>query len=70
VDGAVLHERTGHAQSRDLGDESGVGTTCAGCPTTAPATCTGVHGRACSWRIWYADVADTLIRYNSSVVTG
>ncbi len=33
--------------------------------------CTGVtNGRVCSWRIYYADVADSLARYGATIVTG
>ncbi len=37
------------------------------------ATCTGVPAsstRGCSWRLWYADIANSLARYGASIVTG
>ncbi len=49
------------------------GTISAGDSYGAPATCTGVPAsstRKCSWRIWYADIANSLSRYGGSIVTG
>jgi hypothetical protein len=47
-----------------------VGTISAGDVGGAAAACTGIQGRLCSWRIWFADVADSLVRYNSAIVLG
>jgi hypothetical protein len=47
-----------------------VGTISAGDVGGARTACTGVQGRLCSWRIWFADVADSLYRYNSAIVLG
>jgi hypothetical protein len=47
-----------------------VGTISAGDVGSARANCFGVQGRLCSWRIWFADVADSLVRYNSAIVLG
>ncbi|HYN96146.1 MAG TPA: hypothetical protein VES42_20060 [Pilimelia sp.] len=58
------------ALTADYSKVIAVGTISAGAVGSAPAACTGVQGRLCSWKIWFADVADSLNRYNSSIVLG
>jgi hypothetical protein len=58
------------ALTSDFSRMIAAGTISAGDLAGARATCTGVQGRLCSWRIWFADVADALARYNSAIVLG
>jgi hypothetical protein len=58
------------ALTSDLSRMIAVGTISAGDVGAARTACTGVQGRLCSWRIWFADVADSLYRYNSAIVVG
>ncbi|TWP45720.1 hypothetical protein FKR81_38475 [Lentzea tibetensis] len=51
------------------GKVTAYGTLSAADITNAPATCTGVVGRQCSWRIAYVDITKSLAAYGASLLT-
>jgi hypothetical protein len=62
--------------SADWTGDYAMGTITGGDSLSAPATCQGQPGsiyvprRACSWRVYYADITYTLPRYNSEIRYG